>query len=170
MIPYYSGPYLLLSALFLPFLACSSNNFTGNGIVTGFIDCLSPSPKILEPYPPDCQIALWMMTRDPYFKTRKNYAHITYKPSSRSQQPHVDRRTPLTWIHTSCKIVVDTEDPNLVDAWEVQSAWTRASQIFTHCIQDRAGLKDSVGGLAPLGHQGFKVLLRGRNVALANSK
>ena len=166
----YIGLSLLFNALALPCAAYPSMNITTDIVTTGFLDCLPPSLQILVPYPPDCKIALWMMTQDPYFRIQRNYAHITYKPSSGTQYPHVERRTPLTWLHATCKVVVDTENPNLVDAWEVQSAWRRASEILKYCIDGHAGIKSSVGGLAPLSNHGFEVLLRGRNVAFAESK
>ena len=166
---FHIGLCLLFSALVSPSAAYPGLNITTGILTTGFLDCLPPSPKILEPYLPDCEIALWMMTKDPYFRIQRNYAHITYKPPPGSHPPPIERRTPLTWLHATCKIIVDTEDPYLIEAWEVQSAWRRASEIFKHCLHSHAGMKSSVGGLAPLGNHGFEVLLRGRNFALVES-
>ena len=129
-----------------------------------YVDCFPASSQILIPFPPDCYTALWMMTQDPYFDIPRTYAHITYKPPSASKKPTIERRTPLTWSHSTCKVVIDIEKPDVVDTWEVKDAWRRALAIYNTCVSGSEGLKGSPGGIAPVGQRGFAITLRGRNV------
>ena len=135
-----------------------------NITTTNFIDCLPASRTIFPPFRSDCNKALWMMTRDPYYSVPRTYAHFTYIPHSSSKEPVVERRTPLTWSHKTCKIVVDTQDFSAVDRWEVKTVWERSWDIYTRCMDKSRTIKNYVGGIAPVGKQGFEVFLRGRNV------
>lgn len=135
-----------------------------NLTMTASFRCLPASRTIMPPFPSDCYASLWMMTKDPYFTVPRTYAHITYIPPSGSKEPVVERRTPLTWSYSTCKIVIDTQDLIAVDTWEVKDAWRRAWDIHTSCLDKSRTTTEYVGGIAPLGKQGFEVFLRGRNV------
>ena len=161
---FYRKCNLAINGTLIIFFAFLRVTAAANLTVPSLIECLPVAPNILRPRPSDCYTALWMMTQDPYFTIPRIYADIHHNPSSVSRDPMIERRTPLTWIRSSCKIVIESADPNTVDEWEVKAGWRRAWEVYTRCVDPVHGSKGYVGGIAPVGKQGFEVYLRGRNL------